>query len=993
MKVHGAPSRRPLVHTSHAAIGGLALVCALLAGCNNFSLVSLLDSPANGSGNPPSTLKLLPTSVNVPVNGTRQFTATGGTGGYSYSVEPLGGSISPSGLYTAPAMPGTYTVIVTDSAGAASESTAQVAFSIPLAIAPTSTTVNAGGTAVFTASGGSGSYSWSKVPADGTLVGGTYTAPWAAETATITVTDTVTSDSRTATVTVVAPTPVQIGPTTVSLNAGSSVAFTAGGATGNPANYSYTLVSGVGSLVGTTYTAPWSAGTATVQVKDLVTNSTSLAAISISAPPPLQINPSSADIIDTGSVTFTATGGSGNPAKYSYALKVGDPGTLVGSTYTPAPGVTATVRVIVMDSLTAQFAQAIVNVTVPVALAISPKTVTLDAGGTVTFSAGGGAGGPYTYAQVSGGGSLVGATYTAPWSTSTATIRATDSASATDDATVTVNAPPPLAINPSSTILNAGQNVSFTATGGSGSYSWVMMTGGGTLAGSVYTAPWTATVATIRLTDALTLQTQDATVTVSAPPPLTITPSTIDVTAGNTVTFTPGGGSGSYSFSVVSGAGTLAGATYTTVTSETADIRLTDNNTLGTIDATVNVYLPLTLVPGTATVQVGGTYPFSVAGGKSPYSFGVSGGGSINSAGVFTALSTGTYTVQVTDALSNNSTAAITVQPPGAWNIVSIDAASKSGQYASLALDGSGLPRIAYYESQAKELRMAAFNGAWTWGTVDTAGRVGQYGSLALMPGTGAPRISYYDITNLQLDYAVWNGSSWSSPQVVDTAGFVGLYTSLALDSGGNPRISYYDQSNNRLKFASWNGSSWKIQSVNAAGSGGKYTSLALDPATGYARISYYDNSHYLQLASWNGTGWVVQTVDSSGDVGMYPSLALEAGTGNPRISYYDHGAKDLKYASWNGSWSIQTLDSTGDVGSHSSLALDLAGRPRISYYDFTNRALKFASWNGSSWSLQTVDSGNNVGMYSSLKLDPVTSAPRIAYYDQTAQDLKFAKQ
>ena len=840
---------------------GVAVACALLAGCGNFSVLGILDAPPPPP--PPSeesTLRLYPATVNVLTNGTQRFTATGGTGGYSFSVLEgiAGGSVDSTGLYTAPAAPGTYSVIVTDSSGATSEAVAQVSAAIPLSISPASTTVNAGSVAHFTASGGSGAKIWARTGVGGlTYSGGTadYTAPWQGETsAVISVTD--------------------------------------------------------------------SSGTVT-------------ATVTIIPPPALQITPVTADMIAGTSVTFAADGGSGSYGWTTTGSGLLVPGTST-ATYT-APGVAETaIKVKVLDANTLLFVEATVNVTVPLpSLWISPSVYTLGAGDSFAFSVGGGTP-PYTYSLISAAGTL-----------------------------------------------SPGVN------------------------SVTYSAPWTATSGTVRVTDsAASPATADAAISVNSAPPLTITPSVADVTAGNSVTFTPGGGSGSYTLSVASGSGTLVGYTYTTTTAETAVIRLADNNNAsGAVDATVNSYQPLTLVPGTATVQVNTTYPFTASGGKPPYSYTVVGGGTMT-ANVFNApASPGTSTVRVTDTLLNQSTATVTVQPVvGGWIIAAIDAASRSGQYASLALDSGGLPKIAYYESAARELRLAAFDGTtWSVSTVDTAGRVGTYALLALKPGSGYPGISYYDSTNKQLDYAAWNGSGWNSPQAVDTSGTVGLYTSLAMDSSGNPRISYYDQTNNCLKFASWNGSSWSIQGVNSGGSGGQYTSLALDPTAGYARISFYDSAGHLSLAAWNGSTWTVQVVDPATTTGMYSSLALEPGTGYPRISYYDRSNRDLKFASWNGSsWSIQLIDSTGDVGSYSSVALQpVSKNPGISYYDVTNKSLKYvdASWSGSSWLWnvpQVVDNGgslNNVGQYSSLAFDPLSGKPRIAYYDQTAQDLKFAKQ
>jgi len=130
-----------------------------------------------------------------------------------------------------------------------------------------------------------------------------------------------------------------------------------------------------------------------------------------------------------------------------------------------------------------------------------------------------------------------------------------------------------------------------------------------------------------------------------------------------------------------------------------------------------------------------------------------------------------------------------TVFTPGAWS--------------SIALDEQDSPRIAYYDTAARDLVIAfQHDGEWITAPLDQTGDVGLYASQKIRGGVS--HIAHYAKSTGDLRYTVFDPAVGQSlvTQTVDAEGDVGGWSSLVLDGQGRPHIAYRDAGNGRLKYA-----------------------------------------------------------------------------------------------------------------------------------------------------------------------------------------------
>ncbi len=474
----------------------------LLLLLSTFSLII----PALADSLQPSTITLGPLQQ-------KQFTLTGNDPNVSWGVTPAAvGTITSTGLYTAPAAGSSRIVFVYAHPQASSQIYYSVIFlsptpvtlagnpapqptqpapppvqsNISVSVFPASKTLQAGQSLQFNASvqGTSNQQvQWSLNPNMGTIANGYYTAPSSFSGNDVQVTISASSmvnTNKLGTATVLLSKPVtlqppdppnisvSVGPGSAKLSAGGSTQFTAlvQGTTNTAVTWSFQP--SVGTLVNGLYTAPVSISTlqtivvtATSQA-DPAESATASVTLQPNVPPPtvsVSVLPGSVSLTGGQSATFTPTvsGSSDTAVTWSINPAVG---TINGGVY-QAPSVIGSQQTVTVTATSAADSTKSSSATVtlvPVGITLGSTFASLGAGNSATFTATvtGSSNQAVTWSMNPLVGSLVNGVYTAPATISaaqTVTVIATSVADSTKTARATVNLTPSNASGPSGVTL------------------------------------------------------------------------------------------------------------------------------------------------------------------------------------------------------------------------------------------------------------------------------------------------------------------------------------------------------------------------------------------------------------------------------------------------------------------------------------------------------------------------------------------------------------
>jgi hypothetical protein len=226
-------------------------------------------------------------------------------------------------------------------------------------------------------------------------------------------------------------------------------------------------------------------------------SSASVDSLSSSASSSLGISSSTSTVAINGNVVFTASGGT---KPYTYYLESGE-GTINSSTgLFTASAIPGSVEVMVEDAA-GNTSYSTITVGDAQDLTLTAAAYQIAPNATVQLTPSGGTA-PYSYYVVSGDGSVSSSgVFTAPDYETTSEIEVVDKTGYYGTVSIEIVSTA-LSLNVASLTVTNGEAITLTTNGGVAPYTYKLISGGGSISGSVYTAPEYVSSVEIQVTDA-----------------------------------------------------------------------------------------------------------------------------------------------------------------------------------------------------------------------------------------------------------------------------------------------------------------------------------------------------------------------------------------------------------------------------------------------------------------------------------------------------------
>jgi gliding motility-associated-like protein len=666
----------------------------------------------------PAAVTFTVAQVNVTCNGGSDgsitITASGGSGaGYVFSNDN-GSSFQAGNSFTG-LTAGTYSIVVKDGSNclsAASPVTITEPLAVTMVITPTNISCNGAndGSIVVAASGGNGSYTYSKDNGTTFQAANSFTNLSAGNYQVVTKDGNGCLSAMTP-ITIIQPASVTFTTTStdVSCNGGTDGTITVS-ASGGTGAYSYSVDNGTTFQASNAFTS-LVAGTYQVVVKDANNCLSTASSVTLNQPTAITFTTSHTDVTsctpgNDGSITVTSqTGGSG--AGYTYSI---DNGTTFQASNIFNGLIAGNYSVIVKDgnNCVSSVSSVLVNSPGGLSMSTTQQNVLCNGGntGSITILASGGSG-TYTYSKDNG------ATFTgsgSPFTFNSLTagsyqLVVKDGNGCQFTTTVAITEPTVLTFTSSKTDVtcNGGTDGSITVTpsGGTSPYQYSRDGGATFQASNTFTGLAIGSYSIV-VKDANNCITTPSSVTISQPTVLSFTSSQTNATScssnDGTISVTASGGTAPYQYSDDNGATFQASNSFTSLAPGSYKIVVKDVNNCTTSASTVLITAPSSLTFTTTKTDVtcnggtNGSITVTVSGGTAPYQYSSDNGTTFQAGNVLSGLAAGTYQVVVKDVNSCQFASSVTVGQPSAITVsaTKVDASCSGVSNGSITVTASG---------------------------------------------------------------------------------------------------------------------------------------------------------------------------------------------------------------------------------------------------------------------------------------------------------------
>lgn len=285
----------------------------------------------------------------------------------------------------------------------------------------------------------------------------------------------------------------------------------------------------------------------------------------------------------------------------------------------------------------------------------------------------------------------------------------------------------------------------------------------------------------------------------------------------------------------------------------------------------------------------------------------------------------------------------------------------------AFALDGSGNPHIAYYNSNYTQVYYAWKNGGdWkheiVTGLHDKNYNLDWYQLCLAADSKGGAHLAYSREANnfpsMWHTYVDKDGNLSDSGFVVQD--LTGKWNGIVLDSHEKPVIAFFRNLDEQMRVAWQDSGAWQTQTLSVADTSvpppkGIHAAIVRENDTLYHALYQNKDRHEIWMATGRPGGtWTTERIDSLPGFTYFQSHdAIVMGKGGrPYVVYGRHSSADgntvtagsLVFAyKEDGDWKKTVVDSSGITGLYAALAVDSAGMPAITYYELGKRYVKLA--------------------------------------------------